>query len=148
MSGKNQRLRETQGFTLIELMIVIGIIIIIASVSIPNLMRSRLQSNEAATIQNLRAVVSAQAAYHAANREYATDLDSLANANPPFIDQDVLEQPHHGYLFVFGGDEINYTLNANPSTPGLTGIRYFYTDAGGVVRFDMNAPATEDSPPI
>ena len=57
---------KNKGFTLIELMIVVAIIAIIAAIAIPNLLRSRLQSNEAAAIGNLKTIVGAQTAFAAA----------------------------------------------------------------------------------
>lgn len=141
-------LRECGGFTLIELMIVLTIIIIITVIAVPNLLRARLQSNEASTIQNLRAILSAQGAYHAFASEYATEMDQLAAAEPPFLDHDFLLQPLAGYLFEFGGTPANYTINANPNTWGLSGIRGFYTDASGVIRYNTNAPADANSPPL
>lgn len=136
------------GFTLIELMIVVSIIAIMAAVGIPNLMRSRLQSNEASTIQNLRAITSGQAAYHAANNEFALTMEDLAEATPPFIDHDFLQEPLNGYTYEFGGDEDNYTVNANAAQWGVTGNRGFYTDATGIIRYSYGGPADAESTPL
>ena len=70
---------KNKGFTLIELMIVVAIIAIIAAIAIPNLLRSRLQSNESATIGNLRTVVGSQSAFAAAERGYASTFAQLRN---------------------------------------------------------------------
>ncbi len=140
--------RPTSGFTLIELMIVVGIIAILVAIGIPNLMRSRLQANEASTIQNMRAITSGQTAYHASNGEFATSMEDLTNATPPFVDHDFLQEPLNGYLYEFGGDEINYTLNADAAQWGVTGNRGFFTDASGVIRYNYGGRADDESTPL
>ncbi len=137
-----------EGFTMIELMIVLAVITIIAAISVPNLLRSRIQANEAATVQNLRAILSAQGAHHSAHNEYATEMGQLVTATPPFLDHDFLAEPLNGYLISFGGDSNNYTINANAVTWGVTGNRGFFMDASGVIRVSYGEPADENSPPL
>lgn len=140
-------MRNKAGFTLIELMIVVAIIAIIAAIAIPNLLRSRLQSNESSAISNLRAIGGAEVAYHAANTAYALDFASLTTATPPFLDGD-WAGAKNGYLFVIGGDANCYTVNANPEVPGTTGNRYFFTDCSGVIRYNTAGAADATSTPI
>ncbi len=135
------------GFTLIELIIVVAIIALIAAIAIPNLVRSRLQANEASAIQNLRAIISAEGAYHAQNSEYTTDFADLVNANPPFINGDWVPAKN-GYLFKLGGTSDNYTVNADPETFYITGTRGFYCDSTGVIRAETGQSADENSPPL
>jgi type IV pilus assembly protein PilA len=139
--------KSNKGFTLIELMIVVAIIAIIAAIAIPNLLRSRMQSNEAAAQGNLRTIVGAQVAYHAANYEYTGAFGDLTGATPPFLDG-AWDVPKSGYNFVLGGDADNFTANANALTYGVTGSKGFFTDASGVIRWADGADADADSTPI
>jgi len=140
-------MKKTSGFTLIELMIVVAIIAIIAAIAIPNLLRSRMQSNESAAIGNLRTIVGAEVAYHAANYSYTTDFADLTGATPSFLDGD-WATAKSGYNFVLGGAAQNFTANANAVEYGVTGGKGFYTDASGVIRYADGADADATSNPI
>jgi type IV pilus assembly protein PilA len=140
-------MNNKHGFTLIELMIVVGIIAIIAAIAIPNLLRSRVQTNESAAIQGLRTIAGAQTVYQAANYNFATSFDELTAGVPAFLAGD-WDPAHGGYLFVMGGDGINFTINANAKEYGVTGNRGFYTDASGVIRFAVMADADSAAAPI
>ena len=136
-----------KGFTLIELMIVVAIIAIIAAIAIPNLLRSRMQSNESAAIGNLRTIVGAEVAYHAANYAYTVDFADLTGATPSFLDGD-WSVAKSGYNYALGGDTSAFTANANAVTYGTTGSKGFFTDATGVIRYADGADATASDTPI
>mgnify|MGYP003572021526 CR=1 FL=1 len=139
--------KTNKGFTLIELMIVVAIIAIIAAIAIPNLLRSRMQSNESSAIGNLRTVVGSQVAYHAANYVYTASFDDLTTASPAFLDGD-WTGTKSGYDFTLGGDADGFTCNADPSTMGTTGSKGFFTDSSGVIRYVSGGVADDTSPPL
>ncbi len=140
-------MRNKYGFTLIELMIVVAIIAIIAAIAIPNLLRSRIQTNESAAISNLRAINGAETAFHGANSRYGNDFTELTTATPPFLDGD-WAQTKSGYNFVLAGAANAYTANANAFEYGVTGNRGFFTDQSGVIRFASMADAGATDNPI
>ena len=142
-----KNLQKKQGFTLIELMIVVAIIAIIAAIAIPNLLRSRIQSNESAAIGNLRTILGAQTAFQAANFTYATAWDELTTATPPFLDG-AWDGSKNGYDFVLGGSATNFSCTATPTEADITGHRGFFTDSSGVIRADDSGAATVDSTPL
>lgn len=139
--------KNTKGFTLIELMIVVAIIAIIAAIAIPNLLRSRMQSNESSAIGNLRTVVGAQTAYHSSNNTYTVDFADMTGATPPFLDGD-WSVTKSGYDFALGGDANNFSCTASAANYGVTGGRGFFVDASGVIRYEAGADATVASTPL
>jgi len=144
-------MKKTSGFTLIELMIVVAIIAIIAAIAIPNLLRSRIQSNESAAIGNLRTITGAQTGYSASNGLYATDFASLTDttAGPAFLLGE-WGAAKTGYSFTMQGTDSDncYESNADPEVPGRTGIRAFFSDCSGVIRTATPGPASSSDPPI
>ncbi|HNR36656.1 MAG TPA: prepilin-type N-terminal cleavage/methylation domain-containing protein [Candidatus Hydrogenedentes bacterium] len=151
-------MKKSAGFTLIELMIVVAIIAIIAAIAIPNLLRSRLQSNESAAIGNLRTINGAETAFHSANSQYAQTFDALTTATPPFLDGTAASWTaatgKQGYVFTLGapaaGGTQNYAATAVPVTYQTTGNRSFFTQADGVVRGADKGGAAADAsdPPV
>ena len=77
-------MRGTKGFSLIELLIVVAIILIIAAIAIPNLLQSRLAANESSAVSSLSAIKTAEVAYYTAypNVGYSPDIGSLGGASP------------------------------------------------------------------
>ncbi len=83
-SATNRPTDHREGFTLVEVMIVVGIIALLAAVSIPMLSRARVNANQTSAIAALKAISAAEVSYRTSNPAYGT-LDSLVLAQPPYI---------------------------------------------------------------
>ena len=132
---KNRKL--SRGFTLVEIMIVVAIIALIAAIAVPNLLRARHNANETAAIGNLRTMVSAMESFRAAQNppSYPAALTDLSAASPQYLNDTLAAGTVQGYDFAFAQVSANqYTLNATPTTPGVTGTRHFFADETGVLR--------------
>jgi prepilin-type N-terminal cleavage/methylation domain-containing protein len=136
-----------RAFTLIEIMIVVGIVAILISLAVPNILRSRVIANEGAALANLRTVNSACQLYHINNETYPSNLSDLVepNSNPPYMDPTLAAGQKQGYEFIYNlASQDHFTINANPLFSGLLKSRYFYTDESGVMRWRTDSAAGPD----
>ena len=143
--------RKTQeGFSLIELLIVVTIIMIIAAIAIPNLMRSKIQANEAAAVETLRTLETSAVMYSTTYGGFPHAISDMGpaggNANmtstaADLIDVVLASGVKSGYKFTYvvessdmAGNVLSYAVTATPVTPGTTGQRSFYVDPSGTIR--------------
>jgi len=139
------------------------ILLIIAAIAIPNLMRSRISSHESSPVGSLRTINTAEVTYYSEypTRGYSATLAQLGSPAPGvqpgpeaagFIDSVLASGQKSGYRFTYvagpAGEQgliVAYTVRADPVTPG-SGERSFFTDETGVIRAEKGKPAGSDSP--
>lgn len=138
------RRRLYGGFTLIEIMIVVAILVILAVAAIPGFLRSRVIANEASAIGSMRTISTGCESYRAAQNPitYPPNLAALSADTPPYIDTILGAGQKQGYSFNYNLVGPNqYTCTASPVTPNITGIRIFFVDESGVIRVNNAAGA-------
>jgi type IV pilus assembly protein PilA len=143
-------MRNQKGFSLIELLLVVAVILIVSAIAVPNFMRSRMRANEANAVAGIRVI-------HTSAITYATTYPDLgfpalltnmggavpctATSTASCLIDDVLAQGvKDGYSYVWTGDgntpSVGFTLTATPQIVGSSGQRMFCTDQGGTVYYD------------
>ncbi len=150
--------RARRGFSLIELLIVIAIILIIAAIAAPKLNVARMQAQEMAAIRTITTIHVAQSQYYS---QFGRNADSLQQLGPPsgggqpgpagadLISPDLATGQKSGYVFTVTPTKDGYTVTAVPQVFGQSGRRTFYSDQALVVRENWGPePATVQSKEI
>jgi type IV pilus assembly protein PilA len=146
---------KQKGFSLIELLIVVAIILIIAAIAIPNLLRSKMAAHEASAVGSMRTLNTSAVAYSITYGSYPLTIAALGPSTTPtstaadLIDSVLAGGTKSGYTFTWTGNAgLSYTLAGAPTSPGVTGQRTFYTDQTGVIRANASGTAGSASTPI
>jgi type IV pilus assembly protein PilA len=155
--------RKDAGFSLIELLIVVAIILIIAAIAIPSFLRSKMAANESSAVQSVRDISTAEAAYSIQfGAGFSTTLLSLGGTgttatptNALLLDPVVSNGTKDGFTFIYAvngtdpqGNPNAYNLNANPLGPGTTGSRWFFSDESFVIRVNTTHAASVSDTPL
>ena len=154
---------NSKGFSLIELLIVVAIILIIAAIAIPNLLRSRIAANQASAVGSLRTLNTAEITYSSTyNSGFSATLwylqpGTAATPNSTaagLIDSVLAVGSKSGYTFTYAepgtdtaGRIDNYSITAVPINSS-TGTNYYYTDQSGVIRQNSTTTASSTDSPL
>jgi type IV pilus assembly protein PilA len=139
-------MKKKNGFSLIELLIVVAIILIIAAIAIPNLLKSRMAANESSAVGSVRTLNTAQITYQnscpatgfsASIGELSSGTTCAGGAN--IIDNVLGSGTKSGYTFASVGK------TGTPTTQNVTGVRYFYSNETGVIRGNTGGAASATS---
>jgi prepilin-type N-terminal cleavage/methylation domain-containing protein len=155
MQSLNRRRRNRLGFSLIELLIVIAIILIIAAIAVPKLNNQRMAAQEMAAVRQIHTIHTAQIQYYSQFGRYATNLAELGPptsgspgpAGADLIPKTLTEGKNTGYVFTVQKTPTGYGVNANPEAFNSSGRRTFYSDETQVIHQNWGQePANVNSP--
>jgi type IV pilus assembly protein PilA len=146
-----------RGFSLIELLIVIAIILVIVTIAVPQYNKQMMSAHETAAIQAIQTIHAVETQYYSQFGRYAV---SLAELGPPasgaaspaaadLISKDLTEGKKSGYVFTVAATPTGYSISAVPETFNSSGRRTFYSDQTLVVRNNWSQePANVSSPEL
>jgi type IV pilus assembly protein PilA len=143
-------MRSNKGFSLIELLLVVSVILIIAAIAVPNFLKSRLRANETSAVASLRVINTAAVTYSITYPDmgFPAQLTTLGGANPCsssstqacLIDDFLAQGVKAGYNFVWTGDglvpSVNFSVTGTPQSVGVSGQNMYCTDQTGVIHYD------------
>jgi type IV pilus assembly protein PilA len=153
---------QTDGFSLMELMVVVAVIFILLAIAIPGMREMMIHANEASAVASIRAINTAEASYQATYGGYPESLGQLGGSEPCtksaetacLLDESLAGGEKSGYRFVAvggnssGGANTTYLASAAPDVFGRTGARMFCSTDRGVIRADQNAAGSTTPPTV
>src|SRR5579871_3755707 len=146
--------RQRRGFSLIELLIVIAIILVIITIAVPKYQKTQIFVRETAAIKAIQTIHTMEVQYQSQYGRFAISLTELgppasgqpSPASADLIGNDLANGVKQGYKFTVAAIPGGYTINANPLVYGSDGTRTFYSDQTMVIRENYGPePATASS---
>ncbi len=148
-------MKNQKGFSLIELLLVVGVILIISAIAVPSFLRSRMRANEASAVASIRTIDTAAVTYSVSYPDlgFPTNLNLLGGADPCtassttacLIDDTIAQGAKGGYAFVWVGDgatpSVSFTITGTPQAPGSSGQSMYCSDQTAVIRVDPSGAA-------
>lgn len=143
-------MRVQKGFSLIELLLVVAVILIISAIAVPSFLRSRLRANEASAVASIRVINTAAITYSITYPDlgFPAQLSILGGVNPCsasstqscLIDDILAQGTKGGYSFAWTGDgavpSVSFVVTGIPQNIGASGQNMYCSDQTGVIHYD------------
>jgi len=145
--------RGAQGFSLIELLIAMTLLLVLTALAVPNYLAALARANEASAASSVRAIISAENLY----RNTFGTFTTLPNLGAEYLTDNLLGKGQKsGYMFDASPGSgtmagFDFKIQATPQLsigPSATGARHYYGDQSAVIRFNLAGAADSSSPPM
>lgn len=127
---------QKRAFTLVEVMLVVTIIAALVAIAIPQLLRMRINANDAAAQTTLRTIAAACEDYASANHgNYPSEFGALLNSTPAYLNENYTAHSRQGYTFSCSAqmNSVGYNCSAVPVECNMTGAKNFTITTGSVL---------------
>lgn len=142
---------RNSGFSLVELLIVMAIILVIVGIAVPHVLKARRNANETSAVASMRTISTSQLAYRISHGTYV-NMDTLRTEN--LIDEVLAAGTKSGYKFdtaVGSTPSMEFTVTGEPlMSTGYTatGNRFYFVNQDQVIRFNLGSAANANSSPL
>ncbi len=122
-----------KGFTLLEIMAVVGIIALLSAIVIPNILAMRIRANDAVAQSTLRTIYSSLQNYMNVHSRYPDSTDDLIGDTPPYLNKDYFDGTHSGFTYTADLNSYSYNVRATPDRMKSTGSAVFLVTEEGKI---------------